>query len=333
MTGTSEGEAGAADIERMIAVIGGAGFLGSHLVERILAEGHGVDVVDDLSTGALANLAEARRQGGALKIHNFDITSDDGLAVIAMRRPTVIYHLALFGDGRHPVDASTADRTFGSLLAVLEAARHAGADKVVVALPAGALYGKPSARQLPVKELPLEARGLRGVVAKAVVDALVHYRDQYDLEFTALAMCSVYGPGQRADAGVVARFVDAARREVPAEIEGDGRQTRDFLFVDDAIDALFKASQRGGGLVVNVGTGTQTSLRDLWSAVAPDGPDAVTSRPRPDDLARFAVSPVRARIQLAWSPWTALADGLAETIASVEAVGGHGVEDGGGQAG
>jgi UDP-glucose 4-epimerase len=130
-------------------------------------------------------------------------------------------------------------------------------------------------------------------------------------------MSNVYGPRQRADAGVVARFLDAAARGDPAEIEGDGRQTRDFLFIDDATDALFQASDRAGGLVVNVGSGTQTSIRDLWCAIAPDGPDPVRARARPDELARFAVSPVRARIQLSWSPWTTLADGLAETIASL----------------
>lgn len=318
MTASGEGgiagDAIAGDAVRTVAVIGGAGFLGSYLVERLLVEGRGVDVVDDLSTGTLTNLAEARRQGGALKIHNVDITSDDGLAVIAMRRPAVIYHLAVLVPFRHPADAGVAARSFGSILAVLEAARHAGTDKVVVALPAGALYGKPSARQLPIKELPLEARGLRGVAAKAVVDALIHYRNHYDLEFTALAMTSVYGPRQRPDAGVVARFVDAAHRGATVEIEGDGLQTRDFLFVDDAIDALFEASRRGGGLVVNVGTGTQTSINDLWSAVAPDGLRAVTSRPRPDELTRFAVSPMRARIHLSWSPWTTLAEGLAQTI-------------------
>jgi len=317
VTNGRDGDAVADERRRSVAVIGGAGFLGSHLVERLLAEGRGVDVIDDLSTGTLANLAEARRQGGALKIHNSDITSHDGLAVIGMRRPTVIYHLALLGSGRHPLDADVASRSFGSMLAVLEASRHAGSDKVVVALPAGALYGKPSARELPIKELPLEARGLRGVVSKAVIDALAHYRDEYDLEFTALAMSNVYGPRQRADAGVVARFLDAAARGDPAEIEGDGRQTRDFVFIDDATDALFQASDRAGGLVVNVGSGTQTSIRDLWCAIAPDGPDPVRARARPDELARFAVSPVRARIQLSWSPWTTLADGLAETIASL----------------
>jgi UDP-glucose 4-epimerase len=92
---------------------------------------------------------------------------------------------------------------------------------------------------------------------------------------------------------------------------GDGRQTRDFVFVDDVVDALARAGERGSGLVVNVGTGVQTSLRELWAAVAPGAPPITSSSPRPDELNRFALATVRARIHLGWSPWTSLADGLA----------------------
>jgi len=126
-------------------------------------------------------------------------------------------------------------------------------------------------------------------------------------------MATVYGPRQRPDGGVVAALHAAARSASAGEIHGDGRQTRDLLFVDDAVDALVRAAERGGGLLVNVGTGEQTSMRELWSALT-DGsvdPPLVPTAGRHDDLVRFAVSPVRARIHLQWSPWTSLADGLA----------------------
>ena len=106
-------------------------------------------------------------------------------------------------------------------------------------------------------------------------------------------------------------MIAAAAAGRPARITGDGRQTRDFVYVDDMVDALVRSGRRGSGLVVNVGTGVQTSLRDLWTLVAPEAAPPTFVAARPDELARFAVSPVRARIHLAWSPWTSLDEGLA----------------------
>lgn len=162
-------------------------------------------------------------------------------------------------------------------------------------------------------------RGVRGVVARAVVDLLVSSRDLHAIEFTALSMSTVYGPRQRPDAGVVAAFVDAAANSTAPRIDGDGRQTRDLLYVDDAVDALARAGERGGGLVVNVGTGVQTSIGDLWDRVAALVSGASDLEPvygpgRSDELARFAISPVRARIHLAWSPWTGVDEGVARLV-------------------
>ena len=296
-----------------VLVIGGAGFVGSHLVDRLIAEGRSVDVVDDLSTGSLGNLSVARTEAsrlevGDLHIHTLDACSDDLATLIAMRRPREIFHLALVT--RHDESAVSLGRSFTSMLGVLDAARRCSVTKVVVALPATALYGQPSGRDLPVKEGALAPRGVRGVVAKAIVDLLTAYREDWGIEFTALAVASVYGPRQRPDGGVVAALVAAAEAQTPPRLSGDGRQSRDFVYVDDVVDALVRSGQRGSGLVVNVGTGVQTSLRDLWKLVAPDGPEPLNGPARPDEVLRFAVSPVRARIHLAWSPWTPLAEGL-----------------------
>jgi UDP-glucose 4-epimerase len=298
-----------------ILVVGGAGFLGSHLVERLLSEEHMVDVVDDLSTGSLANLAEARASGGRLKFHHLDAGSPDADSLIGMRMPEVIHLLV-------PLPSSEAGpgafaRTFEIVLSTLESARRHGVGRIVVAVPATTVYGHPTARSLPVKEGEpgqLVPRGVRGVLACAIVDLLVTYRDLHAVEFTALAMASVYG--DRATTGVTARLSAAIAAGTPPTIDGDGRQTRDLLFVDDAVDALAKASTRGGGLVINVGTGVQTSVGELWTRLVASTPNAAALQPvhgpaRRDELARFAVSPVRARIHLAWSPWTSLDDGLA----------------------
>jgi UDP-glucose 4-epimerase len=290
-------------------VVGGAGFIGSHLVERLLAEDHRVDVVDDLSTGTLANLAQARAAGGELTIHTLDALAPELGSLVSRRAPDVVYHLALRFD--RGIDGAAAARTLQSTVGVLDAARRSGTTKVVVAVPGPALYGRVPSRDVPVKEgqewMPV---GLRGVVARAVVDLLGVYRTEHDVEHTALVLGSVYGPRQRA--GVVATFVAAAANGRAPQIHGDGRQTRDFVFVDDTVEALTRAATRAGGLVVNVGTGTATSVRDLWSAVAgDDAVEVVHVAERPGEIGRFALSPTRARIHLAWAPWTDLRTGLA----------------------
>lgn len=296
-------------------VVGGAGFLGSHLVDRLLAEGWPVDVVDDLSTGVLGNLADARSVGGILKIHTLDVRAGDFSSLVGMRRPDVIYHLGLLTPGHADRDADGS--AIPNLLAVLEAARVHGVGKVVVAVPAGALYGDVPSRDLPVKESrPFEPQGLRGVLANTVTQLLDLYRNEHAVEHTALALSSVYGPRQRAVDGVVAAFAAAIARGQPLVVHGDGRQTRDLLYVDDAVDALFRAGQRGSGLVVNVGTGVQTSIRDLARAMHPDA-EIVHAPRRHGDITRMALSPTRARIHLQWSPWTDLPTGLRSTITAL----------------
>ncbi|MCU1392359.1 MAG: galE [Ilumatobacteraceae bacterium] len=295
-------------------VVGGAGFLGSHVVDRLLAEGSPTDVVDDLSTGVLGNLADARAAGGSLKIHTLDVRAGDFGSLVSMRRPDVIFHLGLLTPGQFDRDVDGS--AIASLLAVLEAARSHGVGKVVVALPAGALYGEVPSRELPVKESrAFEPNGLRGVLARTVVELLTLYRNEHAVEHTALALSSVYGPRQRPADGVVASFAAAFAAGRPLEVHGDGRQTRDLIYADDAVDAIVRAGQRGGGLMINVGTGVQTSVRDLAALIAPDA--AVVSLPRrARDLSRVAVSPTRARIHLQWSPWTELASGLRSTVAT-----------------
>jgi UDP-glucose 4-epimerase len=293
-------------------VVGGAGFIGSHLVDRLLAGGETVDVLDDLSTGGLANLADARSAGGTLKIHHSDVGTTEAASLLGMRQPDVVFHLAALP--RRPANAMALARAFTTTMGLLDAVRSHAIPKVVVALPATVLYGQPATRDLPLKEQPLEPRGLRGVIARATVDLLATHREVDAVEFTVLALATVYGPRQRADSGVVAAMVDAVASGRPATITGDGRQTRDLLFVDDAVDAIARAGTRGSGLVVNVGTGEQTSIRELWNLVSGGaGAEPLKAPPRPDELPRFALSPVRARIHLGWSPWTSVADGLRQT--------------------
>jgi UDP-glucose 4-epimerase len=286
-------------------VAGGAGFLGSHLVDRLVTEGHAVDVADDLSSGTLANLAEARRgaREQRLRIHTLDVRAVELADLLARRPPEVLYHLVRGRDAVADLQA---------LANALDAARRARVGKVVVGLDAGELYDLTPAPPLPVKEGAVgEPRSVRAGAANAAVALLHGHRSEHDLEFTALAIASAYGPRQQPGDGVVASFV--ARREAgwPCTIDGDGRQARDFVYVDDVVDALVRAATKGTGLVLNVGTGVATSIRDLERLVSgPAAPPPDHGPVRPSERGRLALSPVRARIHLAWAPWTGLAEGI-----------------------
>lgn len=304
-------------------VTGGAGFIGSTLVDRLLAEGHSVDVVDDLSSGSLSNLAEARAdRQHELKLHQIDIRDDGVVDLIARRQPEVVFHLAAQADVRVSVarPAFDAEVNVVGSINVIEGARRAGARKVVFASSGGTIYGEPSPADLPVKEShPQQPVSPYGVAKKVVTDYLHAYRVLHDLEFTSLAMANIYGPRQdpHGEAGVVAIFAGLLLEGKPCTIFGDGRQTRDFVYVDDAVDAFVRAADRGSGLLCNIGTGVETSVNDLYTTMARAAgvTDAPTYGPaRRGELARSALDPGRAAIHLGWEPWTDLATGVTEVL-------------------
>jgi len=300
-------------------VTGGAGFLGSSLVERLLAEGHVVDVVDDLSGGSLANLGEARRSpAGRVRFHQLDVGAPEMTSLMQRTSPEVVYHLAGRGSREESVEDPLADARSHLLgaLNVFEAARRAGATKVVYATDASALWAQNPALAPPWREShPQEPVYPQGVARRAVAGYLHSYRELHSLEYSVLALTNVYGPRRRA--GVVASFIDHLLAGQACTVFGDGRQTRDFLYVDDAVDALARCLDRGGGLLLNVGSGQETSIRDLYALLASclgvDRP-AMFSPPRPGDHRRQAVDPGRAHIHLGWRPWTPLVEGLRMTL-------------------
>jgi len=304
-------------------VTGGAGFIGSTLVDRLLAEGHAVDVVDDLSSGSLANLAEARaNRQHELKVHQLDIRDDAVVDLIARRSPEVVFHLAAQADVRVSVARPTFDAQVNILgsINILEGARRGGARKVVFASSGGTIYGEPGPADLPVREShPQQPLSPYGVAKRVVTDYLHVYRELHALEFTSLAMANIYGPRQdpHGEAGVVAIFAGRLLAGRPCTIFGDGTQTRDFVYVDDAVDAFVRAADRGSGLLCNVGTGIETSVNELYAAMARAAGTtvpAVYAPARAGELARSALDPGRAGLHLGWASWTTLADGVAETL-------------------
>jgi UDP-glucose 4-epimerase len=302
-------------------VTGGAGFIGSVLVDRLLAEGHAVDVVDDLSSGTLANLADARSNPAHdYSFHNLDIRDRALVDLIAHRRPEVIFHLAAQADVRVSVAQPVFDAEVNILgtINVLEGARAGGSRKVVFAGSGGTLYGDVA--EIPTREsAPQRPQSPYGVSKKSGMDYLSAYRDLHGLEYTALALANVYGPRQdpHGEAGVVAIFSGLLLSGQPCTIYGDGEQTRDFVYVDDVVDAFSRAATRGDGLMVNIGTGTETSVNQLYSIMATLASATVPAKYaplRPGELRRSALDPSRAAVQLGWSPWTTLEEGTSEVL-------------------
>lgn len=304
-----------------VLVTGGAGFIGSTLVDRLLAEGHEIDVVDDLSTGQLGNLAEARAlRDRRMTFQRLDVRSSAVTDLIVHRKPEVVFHLAAQADVRVSVDQPTFDaevNVVGSLN-VIQGALQAGTRKVVFAGSGGTLYGIPES--VPTREgHPQRPLSPYGVSKKAVGDYLHYYRDVQGLEYTVLALANVYGPRQdpHGEAGVVAIFAGKLLDGERPTIYGDGEQTRDFVYVDDVADAFVRATEKGGGLIVNIGTGVETSVQQLFDSMARQvgfGEPARYAPPRTGELRRSALDPGRAAIHLGWEPFTRLDEGLARSL-------------------
>ncbi|HEX5405437.1 MAG TPA: NAD-dependent epimerase/dehydratase family protein [Pseudonocardiaceae bacterium] len=298
-----------------ILVTGGAGFIGSTLVDLLLARGHDVHVVDDLSRGS--NLAEA----GASTLHRLDINDPALVDVCAEVAPEVICHLAAQIDVRHSVTdpANDARQNVLGTINVAEAARKAGTRKIVFASSGGSIYGTPD--NLPVGEdtpvNPLSPYAVSKVSGELYLNA---FRQLYGLECTILALANVYGPRQdpHGEAGVIAIFARALLAGEPTRIFGDGGNTRDYVYVGDVAAAFLAATgPAGNGRRYNIGTGVQTSDRELHRLVAaaagrPDQPEPAPGRL--GDLRASALDASRAAAELGWTAQVPVAEGVRRTV-------------------
>jgi UDP-glucose 4-epimerase len=306
-----------------ILVTGGAGFIGSHLVDRLLAEGHDVLVLDDLSTGRMENLAQARRgPERRLRFQRSNLVDESAAPLIIHARPEVVFHLAAQMDVRHSVADPAGDATINIIgsIRLLEACRAAGTRKVVFASSGGTIYGEPPADALPVhEEHDGHPASPYGVAKRAVEEYLHVYDTLYGLDWTSLALGNVYGTRQdpRGEAGVVAIFGARMLAGHAVTIYGDGKQTRDFVHVDDVVQAMILAMQGGSRLRCNVGTGRGTSIAELFQHMAKlTGYDQEPyhAPQRPGELAHISLDIRRAARALGWRPWTELPRGLAGTL-------------------
>jgi UDP-glucose 4-epimerase len=313
-------------------VTGSAGFIGSHLVDRLLAEGEEVIGVDDLSSGALHNLSDARRSRlGKFNFHRVDVTSTALGDLIKRTKPRIIFHLAAQVDVRKSVSDPLRDANVNIIgtLNLLHAGAEAGSEKVVFTSSGGCIYGEPDASRLPVTEdqifLP-EAmpESPYGVSKKVVFDYLRYYKAVQGLDYTALALANVYGPRQEPasevglEGQVVAIFCRKMLSNRPCTIYGDGEQTRDFVYVDDVVDGFIGARDKGSGELINIGSGAELSVNELYRRLAElTGTrfEPVHAAARPGELQRIYVDHTKATEILGWRPTTELDDGLKQTVA------------------
>jgi UDP-glucose 4-epimerase len=293
-------------------VTGGAGFIGSHLADALVARGDEVHVVDDLSAGKREQVPEEAA------FSHFDVR-DSLEPVFNDMKPEVCFHLAAQIDVRVATERPLDDARINVLgmINVLEAARRHGT-QVVFASTGGAIYGE-SDGPLP-ETAPLDPISPYGVSKLAAEEYLATYNRLYGANHIALRYSNVYGPRQDAhgEAGVVAIFFRAFKGGWTPVIFGDGEQTRDFVYVDDVVAANLSALGRSG--VYNVGTGVETSVNDLYAAcvrVAGVSVEPEQKPERPGEIQRSVVDPSLAGRELGWEPATPLEVGLAETWRSI----------------
>lgn len=301
-------------------VTGGAGFIGSVVVDRLLAHGHDVYVVDDLSSGRLPNLDEARREG-KVKFHRFDVRSDGLAELFALARPEVVFHLA----AQVSVPASVANPIRDAmvnvigLLRVLDACVATGAAKIVFASSGGAMYGPQE--DLPVPETATgRPVSPYGITKRTAEDYVRFYKDEHGLDFMSLALANVYGPRQDpyGEAGVVAIFASKLVRGEAPTINGTGEDTRDYVYVEDVAHAFVRAGEHGSGETVNIGTGRETSVNKLFKMMAKAAGftgEPQHGPPRAGDVPRNVLDASKAKRVLDWKAWTSLSEGLSQTIA------------------
>jgi len=300
-------------------VTGGAGFIGSNLVNRLIDEGTEVLVVDDLSTGMLSRLAEPRRRG-RVHFHQVDVRASELRDVFIGFAPEVVFHLAAQIDVRASVADPLADASVNVLgtINVLLAARDAGVDRVVFSSSGGATFGDTDTIPTP-ETVTRRPDSPYGVSKKIVDDYLDYFKRSAGLGYVSLGFANVYGPGQDplGEAGVVAIFSGDLLSGRTPTIYGDGLQTRDYVFVEDVTDACWRAALQGGNRYLNIGTGNETTVVALYDKMARIVGSSVKPNhvaTRPGEQRRSCLDPSAAQKALGWEPWTSLDDGLAQTI-------------------
>lgn len=298
-----------------VLITGGAGFVGSHIADACLDRGYDTYVLDNLSTGRKRNLSPKA------ELIQADIATADLETILSKIKPEIIFHQAAQVSVPLSIKQPLQDQQVNiqGTIKLLEAARMANVRKVIYASSA-AVYGNPV--YLPVDEKhPIQPISFYGISKYVPELYLKTYMDLYQLPFTALRYANIYGPRQVAhgEGGVVAIFTDRILRGEAITIQGDGEQTRDFIYISDIVDANLAAIERGDGGIYNIGTGVQTSINQLAQALETAAGHPIEKKnaaPREGDIRDSYFNPDLAMRELNWLPKVSLVEGLQKTIAS-----------------
>jgi UDP-glucose 4-epimerase len=303
-------------------VTGGAGFVGSHLVDALLSRGDRVTIVDDISTGRRENIESALRAGAELV--ELDIRDRERLlATAADISPDTVFHLAAQVDVRKSVADPSFDASInvGGTLNVLEAACTTGVRRFVFCSTGGAIYGEGQGQQLPLTEsaplAPLAPYGQSKLAAEGYISL---YRRLHGLSAVSLRLGNVYGPRQDplGEAGVIAIFCGRLQAGERPTVFGDGRQTRDYIYVGDVVAALIAAASSDATGEINIGTGVETDIltlvETLRSLSGRESFEPEFAPPRTGEVEQISIDPALAWRELAWKARIDLDAGLRSTI-------------------
>jgi len=306
-------------------VTGGAGFIGSNLVDALLARGDEVTVVDDLSTGRRANLEGALAAGAELV--ELDIRDGEALRKLGEdERPERIFHLAAQIDVRKSLADPAFDAAInvGGTANVLDAARAGDCGRVVFVSTGGAIYGEGEGQDLPLAEdAPIAPLAAYGQSKYAAEGYLALYERLYGLSGVSLRLGNVYGPRQDplGEAGVIAIFCGALKEGRRPTIFGDGTQTRDYIYVGDVVAAALAAAESEVTGPINIGTGRETSVLEIVNALrklsGSENFEPELAPPRAGEVQRIALDAGRAERELGWQAEVGLDEGLRLTLSSV----------------
>jgi UDP-glucose 4-epimerase len=297
-----------------ILVTGGAGFIGSHLVERLIQEGHEVAVVDNLSSGKRRDLNREAR------FYKIDIQSSRLEQVFRKERPSMVMHHAAQISVRRSVEDPAFDAQVNILgtLNLLQQAVHHGTRKIIFASSGGAIYGEqevfPAPETHPTR--PLSPYGIGKLTGEYY---LAYFQHLSGIQFVSLRYSNVYGPRQdpEGEAGVVAIFCQKMLSGDQPIINGNGRQTRDFVYVEDVVEANLVAMGKEVQGIYNVGTAQETSVNDLFRILADltgSGHKELHGPAKKGEQARSVVDPGKIRQEWGWDPKVSLQEGLRRTV-------------------
>ena len=297
-------------------ITGGAGFIGSHLVDRLINEGHSVVVVDNLSTGKEENL------NPKAKFYKIDICDSEISKIFQEEKPEIVFHFAAQIDVRKSVENPIKDAEINILgsLNILENCKNFEVEKIIFSSTGGAIYG--DAEIIPTPETHSENPESPYGITKLIIEKyLGFYKKTYNLNYVCLRLGNVYGPRQnfKGEAGVVAIFSNKLLKNEQPIIFGTGSQTRDFIYVNDVVDSVLEVLNQVdcNNVIYNIGTGTETKISDIYQLILKKiGKEIIPifEPAKSGDLKRSCLDCARAKQELKWSPKYNLEKGLRETV-------------------